>query len=139
ETFPMDARRTVAHIVGLVRGRFYDGQRVHRAVPGLVVQFGDPQTRDLEKRAWWGRGSAASSGHPIGVAELSKHLVNRKGAVGVSHMGDPSKGDSQIYITLANRPDLDGRYVVFGQVIAGDEVPAKLEIGDIVERMYVKE
>jgi cyclophilin family peptidyl-prolyl cis-trans isomerase len=139
ETFPLDARLTVAHVVGLIRGGFYDGQRVHRAISGLVVQFGDPQTRDLEKRASWGEGSAASSGHPIGFAELSRNHVHRKGAVGVAHMGDPSKGDSQIYVTLANRPDLDGRYAVFGQVIAGDDVPAKLEVGDLITRVYVKE
>jgi cyclophilin family peptidyl-prolyl cis-trans isomerase len=53
-------------------------------------------------------------------------------------MGDPSKGDSQIYVTLANRPDLDGRYAVFGQVIAGDDVPGKLEVGDLITKMYVK-
>ena len=139
ETYPVDARQTVAHVAALVRAGFYDGQRIHRAVRGLVVQFGDPQTRDLSKRGLWGRGASASSGHPIGVGEMSKTRVNRKGAVGMAHMGDPAKADSQIYVTLANHPDLDGRYAVFGQVIAGDDVPAKLEVGDVVTRMYVKE
>ena len=139
ETYPVDARQTVAHVVALVRARFYDGQRIHRAVRGLVVQFGDPQTRDLAERELWGRGASASSGHPIGVAEMYKTRVNRKGAVGMAHMGDPAKADSQSYVTLANRPDLDGRYAVFGQVIAGDDVPAKLEVGDVITRMYVKE
>lgn len=139
ETYPADARKTVAHVVALVRERFYDGQRIHRAVRGLVAQFGDPQTRDLARRELWGRGASASSGRPIGAPEISKTRVNRKGAVGMAHMGDPGKADSQIYVTLANRPDLDGRYAVFGQVIAGDDVPAKLEVGDVITRMYVKE
>jgi cyclophilin family peptidyl-prolyl cis-trans isomerase len=139
ETFPKEAGLTVAHIVDLVRRGFYDGQRVHRAIPGLVVQFGDPRSRDIAQKDLWGRGPAASSGHPIGIVELAKDLVHRKGAVGVAHMGDPAKADSQIYVTLANRPDLDGRYVVFGQVIAGDDVPAKLEVGDLLNRVYVKE
>ena len=139
ETFPVDAPLTVAHIVALVRSGFYDGQRVHRAIPGLVVQFGDPQSRDPAKRVLWGRGPAASSGRPIGAAEIAKGRIHRKGAVGVAHMGNPAKADSQIYVTLANRPDLDGRYAVFGQVIAGDDVPAKLQVGDVITRMYVKE
>ena len=139
ETFPADAPKTVAHIVSLVRGGFYDGQRIHRMLPGFLVQFGDPQSRDLTKRAMWGRGPAASSGHPIGAVEFGKSRIHRKGAVGVAHMGDPTKADSQIYVTLANRPDLDGRYVVFGQVIAGDDVPARLQVGDEITRMYVKQ
>jgi cyclophilin family peptidyl-prolyl cis-trans isomerase len=137
ETFPNDAPLTVAHIVALVSSGFYDGQRVHRAVPGFVVQFGDPQSRDLAKRELWGRGPAAASGKPIGAVELTKRRVHVKGAVGVAHMGDPGKADSQIYITLANRPDLDGQYVVFGQVIGGDEVPAALQPGDVITRAYL--
>ena len=139
ETFPDDAPQTVAHIVALVRAGFYDGQRVHRATAAFVVQFGDPQSRDLGKRELWGKGPAASSGHPIGVPEISKNRIHRKGAVAVAHPGNPSKADSQVYVTLANRPDLDGRYAVFGQVVAGDDVPVKLEVGDVILKMYVKE
>src|SRR5262245_21133160 len=78
ETFPADARATVAHVAALVRSGFYDGQRVHRAIPGLIVQFGDPRSRDLEARALWGKGPLASSGHPVGVTEISKKHVHRK-------------------------------------------------------------
>ena len=138
ETFPDDAPITVAHIVALVKSGFYDGQRVHRALPGFVVQFGDPQTKNLSKRSLWGRGDAASSGHPIGVTEISPKRKHVKGAVGISHMGDPSKGDSQIYITLAPRPDLDNHYVVFGQVITGVDIPAELQVGDVIMRAYVR-
>ena len=57
----------------------------------------------------------------------------------MAHMGNPALADSQIYITLADRPDLNGRYAVFGRVVAGEDTPARLERGDIVKRMYVKE
>jgi len=139
ETFPNDTPKTVAHIVALVKKGFYDGQRVHRAVPGFIIQFGDPQTRDISKRDSWGRGPAASSGTPIGVAEISKRRVHEAGAVGVAHMGDPSKADSQIYITLAPRRDLDGQYTVFGRVIEGEDVPGRLRAGDQIKRVYLRE
>jgi cyclophilin family peptidyl-prolyl cis-trans isomerase len=139
EVFPVDAPVTVAHILELVRERFYDGQRVHRALPGFVVQFGDPQSRDLAKRDVWGRGAAAASGQPIGAAEITRKRVHKRGAVGIAHMGDPVKGDSQIYITLAPRPDLDGRYAVFGQVIAGEDVTVRLQVGDEIRRVYVRQ
>jgi cyclophilin family peptidyl-prolyl cis-trans isomerase len=139
ETFPKEAPLTVAHIVSLARAGFYDGQRVHRAAPGFLVQFGDPQTRDESKRVLWGRGTAASSGEPIGSAEINKRRLHQAGVVGVAHMGDPVRADSQIYITLARRPDLDGRYSVFGRVVEGDDVPARLEVGDEIRRLSVRE
>src|SRR5262249_32187604 len=138
ETYPNEAPKTVAHIVGLVQKGFYDGQRVHRAMPGFLVQFGDPQTRDLSLRDRWGKGAAASSGTPIGIAEISKKRLHTAGAVGIAHMGNPAKGDSQIYITLAPRRDLDGQYAVFGHVIEGEDVPAQLQVGDEIRRVYVR-
>jgi len=138
ETFPEEAPKTVAQILQLVTSGFYDGQRFHRAIPGFVVQWVDPQTKNPEKSADWGRGSAASSGKPIGVPEMNKKRLNVKGAVGVAHQGDPANADSQIYVTLANRPDLNGRYTVFGRVIAGTDVPERIQKGDQITRMYVR-
>lgn len=139
QTFPAEAPRTVSHVLGLVRGGFYNGLRVHRAVPGFVVQFGDPRTRDLSKRDRWGRGADASSGAPVGASEITKRRKHGAGAVGIAHMGDPARADSQIYITLAARPDIDGQYAVFGQIVEGEEVPALLQVGDLITRMYVRE
>ena len=139
ETYPVEAPKTVAHIVDLVKRGFYDGQRVHRALPGFLVQWGDPRSRDLSREADWGRGADASSGHPVGASELRRKRLNTRGAVAMAHQGNPALADSQIYVTLANRPDLNNRYTVFGHIIAGDEVPARLERGDQIRKMYVKE
>ena len=139
ETYPREAPKTVAHIVALVRRGFYDGQRIHRAIPGFLVQWGDPQSRDLAREAEWGRGAAASSGRPIAAAEISKKRVHVAGAVGVAHPDSPAAADSQIYVTLVKRPDLDGYYTVFGRVIAGAEVPGKMQRGDVITRMYIRE
>jgi cyclophilin family peptidyl-prolyl cis-trans isomerase len=138
ETFPNEAPKTVAHVVGLVKNGFYDGQRIHRAVPGFVVQFGDPQTRDVSKRDRWGRGPDASSGMPIGAAEISKKRLHQTGTVGMSHMGNPALADSQIYVTLATRKDLDGQYAVFARLVDGEDVPARLQVGDLIRRVYVR-
>jgi peptidyl-prolyl cis-trans isomerase B (cyclophilin B) len=139
DTYPHEAPLSVAHIVKLVRDGFYDGQRVHRAVPGFVIQFGDPQTRDLEKRVLWGRGADASSGTPIGVAEVTLKRKNVALAVGLAHMGEPAQADSQLYILLTTRPELDGQYAVIGQVVEGEDVPARLQVGDQIRRVYLRE
>ena len=138
ETFPGDAPLTVAHVVTLVKAGFYDGQRIHRAIPGFVVQFGDPQTREVSTRPLWGRGAAAASGKPIGAAEITRRRLHVKGAVAMAHLGNPANADSQIYVTLANRPDLDGQYAVFGQLLDGDGVVESLQAGDLITRVSVR-
>ena len=139
ETYPNEAPKTVAHVVELVKRGFYAGQRFHRAAPGFVIQWGDPQSQDLTKEADWGRGAAASSGKPIGVAEITKKRTHSKGAVAMAHAGYPALADSQIYVTLANRPDLNGKYTVFGHIVSGADVPGRIQKGDVIEKMYVKE
>ena len=139
ETYPEEAPKTVAHIVALVKQGFYDGQRIHRAVAGFVVQWGDPRSKDPAQEANWGLGPAASSGHPIGTSEMTRKRTHTAGAVGVAHPGLPSQADSQIYVTLANRPDLNFKYTVFGRVIEGEDVPSRLERGDLIRRVFLRE
>ena len=138
DTYPADAPRTVAHVLELIKRGFYDGQRVHRAESGFVVQWGDPRSRDLSQRANWGRGPDASSGNPIGVSEITKKRRHTRGAVGVAHAGLPSQADSQIYVTLADRPDLNGRYTVFGHIVDGEDVVSALQAGDQIRKMSIR-
>jgi cyclophilin family peptidyl-prolyl cis-trans isomerase len=139
ETYPNEAPKTVAHILGLVKKGFYNGIRVHRVVPNFVVQFGDPQTRDMSKKEMWGKGPGAGSGTPIGVAEFSKVRTHNPGAVAMAHAGDAAKADSQMYIALAPVHRLDGSYTVFGQVISGMDVVQKIQIGDVIKKASVRD
>jgi cyclophilin family peptidyl-prolyl cis-trans isomerase len=133
QTYPADAPKTVEHIVALVKRNFYNGHRVHRVERGFVVQFGDPQTRDMTKRDRWGSGG---SGNQIGVAEIKR--THRVGAVAVAHPGDPRLADSQMYISFAAQPKLDKSFTVFGQVTSGMDVAQKLAVNDIIRRVTLK-
>jgi cyclophilin family peptidyl-prolyl cis-trans isomerase len=136
ETYPADAPKTVARILELVKQRFYNGMRVHRVVNNFVIQFGDPQTRDMTKKDRWGTGG---SGKPVGAAETKRK--HARGAVAMAHAGDPTKADSQMYVTLADTSAtraLDGGYTVFGGVISGMDVVAKIAVDDRIIRMTVK-
>jgi peptidyl-prolyl cis-trans isomerase B (cyclophilin B) len=135
ETYPTEAPRTVEHVLNLVKKGFYNGLRFHRVEPGFVIQVGDPNTRDYSKKELWGTGG---SGTPVGVAELSRKHRHVKGAVAMAHAGNAAKADAQFYVMLDTRPSLDGKYVVFGQVISGVDVPAKIRVGDVIRKMYVK-
>jgi cyclophilin family peptidyl-prolyl cis-trans isomerase len=136
ETYPEEAPKTVEHILGLVKKGFYTGLRFHRAEPNFVIQIGDPATRDMSKQASWGRGN---SGKAIGVAEITKKRRHGPGAVGMGHAGSAKDADSQFYITLRAAPALDGKYAVWGRVIKGLDVAAKIQKGDVLKKISVKE
>jgi peptidyl-prolyl cis-trans isomerase B (cyclophilin B) len=138
ETYPNEAPKTVAHILALVKRGFYNGQRVHRVVPNFVMQFGDPQTRDMTKKEMWGKGPGAGSGKPVGVAEPHKNRGHKIGSVAMAHAGNQAQADSQIYITLRPTPELNGKYTVFGQVISGMEVVKKIQAGDVIKKVTVR-
>jgi cyclophilin family peptidyl-prolyl cis-trans isomerase len=135
ETYPEEAPKTVAHIVGLVKKGFYDGLRFHRVEPTFVVQIGDPQTRNMQMQDYWGRGG---SGTPIGVAEITKKRRHLRGAVGVGHSGDPRLADSQFYILLGNQPNLDGKYTIFGRVLTGMDVVERIQRADVLKKATVR-
>jgi peptidyl-prolyl cis-trans isomerase B (cyclophilin B) len=136
ETYPEDAPKTVARVVELVKRGFYNGLRFHRAEPNFIVQIGDPKSRDMSVMESWGH---YGSGTPIGVAEITKKRRNGRGAVGMAHSGTAKDADSQFYITLRAAPELDGKYTVFGQVIKGMDVVAKIQKADILKKASLRE
>jgi cyclophilin family peptidyl-prolyl cis-trans isomerase len=135
ETLPDEAPKTVAHVVELVKKNFYNGMRFHRAEENFLVQIGDPQSRDMSREAWWGRGPG--SGKPIGVSEIGKRK-HVPGSVGMAHSGDPKYADSQFYIVMQPRPGLDGKFTIFGRVSSGLDVVKKLKRADILKKASVK-
>ena len=52
---------------------------------------------------------------------------------------DKTQADSQFFIMRRVAPEMDGKYTVFGKVLKGMDVVAKLERGDILKRAYLKE
>jgi cyclophilin family peptidyl-prolyl cis-trans isomerase len=138
ETYPDEAPRTVAQIVGLVKRDFYDGQRFHRADPAFgLIQIGDPQSRNMLMQELWGR---AGSGKPVGVAEITKKRRHVRGAVGIAYPGtDPRSADSQFFIDTKPHPEWDAKYTVFGHVTTGMDVVDRIQIADVLRKAYVKE
>ena len=136
ETYPDEAPKTVAAIVALVKKNFYNGLRFHRAEPKFLVQVGDPVSRDVSRESWWGR---QGSGRAIGVSEITKKRRNVRGAVAMAHSGNPAHADSQFYILMRAAPELDGKFAVFGRVVAGMDVVDRLKRSDVLKKAFVKE
>ena len=137
ETYPEEAPKTVARVTELVSNDFYNGQRFHRSEPGFLIQVGDPQTRNVTMRDWWGRGG---SGKPIGASEVTKKRRHVRGAVAMAYPGsDGRAADSQFYILRRNAQELDAKYTVFGKVLKGMEVVDRIQISDVLKKAYLKE
>ena len=129
------APKSTAQIIDLVRKHFYRGLRVHR-VENSLAQFGDPQTKNMTLRNYWG---TAGSGKVIGVAEISKIEKHVRGTVGLAAPGDnPKMADSQIYIMKTASPSLDGRYAIIGHVTAGMAVVDSLQVNDVILDCTIK-
>lgn len=117
ELFGPDAPLTVANFLALVDRHFFDGNSWHRVVPNFVVQDGDRR----------GDGWGGPGGPPI------RDEINRRrygtAVLGMALSG-PDTGGSQWFITLSPQPHLDGAYTVFGRVLSGQNVLARITQGD---------
>lgn len=130
-----DAPKSVDYIVDLVRKGFYRGQRFHRAEAALV-QVGDVTSRDVTKKAWWGRNMHTPT---IGVAEISKKLIHVRGIVGLAHSGNANLANSQFYIMKQSSPGLNGKYTIFGRVRVGMPTVDTIQVGDVIKNATIKE
>lgn len=130
-----DAPKSVDYIVDLVGKGFYRGQRFHRSEPALV-QVGDVTSRDVTKKAWWGRNMHTPT---IGVAEISKKLIHVRGIVGLAHSGNATMANSQFYIMKQASPSLNGKYTIIGRVRVGMPTVDTIQIGDVIKNATIKE
>src|SRR5262245_61024542 len=80
--YPDVAPQHVEAFAKLAREGFYDGLGFHRAKPGVLIQGGDPQTRNGDPELW-GRGV---DGQPTVPAEFSDKPFVR-GTVGMARKG----------------------------------------------------
>ena len=130
-----DAPKSVDYIVALVEKNFYRGLRFHRAEPALV-QVGDAISRDVSKKAWWGRSGGVTPA--IGVAEISKKLIHVRGMVGLAHTGNPEFASSQFYIMKQTSNSLNGKYALIGRVRVGMPTVDTLDVGDVLKQATIK-
>ena len=130
ELYPNMAPKTVAHIVDLVKQKFYDGIKIHRVEPGFVVQWGDPKSKNLSPDQFDANQIGAhDSGHPV---PLEAKMLHEKYTLGLARSQNPNSGDCQIFINLKANHSLDSGYCAFGKVTKGMEVVDKLAIGDVI-------
>lgn len=115
ELFENEAPNTVANFVSLVKKGFYDGTPFHRVLAGFMAQGGDPQ----------GDGTGGPGYHIACECYREDRRLHFRGSLSMAHAGRDT-GGSQFFITFRPTPHLDGRHTVFGRVIEGMDVLAKI-------------
>lgn len=103
------APKHVERIKTLVRQGFYNGLSFHRVIAGFMAQTGDPT----------GTGMGGSD-----LPNLPPEFTAtpfRRGTLGMARANAPDSANSQFFICFAESPFLNGRYTVFGEIIAGME------------------
>ena len=119
---PTFAPVAVTRFSDLARSGFYDGIVVHRVVPGFVAQFGDPG----------GDGFGGPGKEPL-RCETSPLPFDAL-RVGVALSGRDT-GSSQLFVTLARTPHLDGDYALVGKASGDWDAIAE---GDVIRKVTVK-
>lgn len=112
ELYPSIAENTVNNFISLVKSGFYDGNTIHRLVPGFVLQGGDPDGQGTGGPGYQIKGEFTANGY-------ENNLKHEKGIVSMARSQLYDSAGSQFFIMLGTAEYLDGQYAAFGKVIDG--------------------
>jgi len=119
ELYENEAPIAVANFISLVEKKFYDGLTFHRVLSGFMAQGGCPN----------GTGTGGPGYHIPCECYQENHRNHFRGTLSMAHAGRDT-GGSQFFLTFKRTPHLDGKHTVFGRVIEGIDVLAKLQRRD---------
>ncbi len=127
--YEKETPKTVANFIGLATGTkewthpatnakkkepLYTGTIFHRVIPSFMIQGGDPM----------GNGSG-NPGYTFEDEILSTLNFDRPGRLAMANRG-PNTNGSQFFITEVPTTHLNGKHTIFGQVVSGQDLVAKI-------------
>ncbi len=117
ELFENEAPNTVANFITLVEKGFYNGLTFHRVLPAFMAQGGDPK----------GDGTGGPGYSIPDECTRPDHRLHFRGSLSMAKEARPDTGGSQFFLTFVPTDFLNGKHTVFGRVIKGFEVLAKIQ------------
>lgn len=154
--YPELAPYHVANFSHLAMTGFYDGIYFHRIIPGFMIQCGDPNTLDDDPRndgmggpelkdvltdEEWRQvekvnamlaehGFAGVQGTVNLKAEFNT-VTHSRGTLSMARSRSPDSAGSQFFICVADSPQLDNQYTVFGHAVTGMDVADEIVQGEL--------
>jgi cyclophilin family peptidyl-prolyl cis-trans isomerase len=119
ELYENEAPQTVGNFISLVEKKYYDGLTFHRVLGGFMAQGGDPT----------GNGTGGPGYKIYCECEKPEARQHFRGTLSMAHAGKDT-GGSQFFLTFRPTTHLNSRHTVFGRVIEGIDVLAKLQRRD---------
>ncbi len=127
--FTQDAPRTVENFVSLAAGErewldprntqktrkpLYDGTVFHRVIPKFMIQGGDPLGQGF-----------GGPGYKFEDEFQSGRKFDKPCLLAMANSGPDTNG-SQFFITEVPTPHLNGKHTIFGEVVKGCDLVAKI-------------
>lgn len=139
--FSQESPKTVEAFKKLIRAGFFDGTIVHRVLPGLLIECGDPETREPAERV-----------QDVVVQSLeieNNDLKHHPGTVSMAHPRNEPRSRSDFFICLQDVTYFDRKHTVIGEVISGlkvteaiSNVPRNLKQAPLfpvrIQRLYIE-
>jgi peptidyl-prolyl cis-trans isomerase B (cyclophilin B) len=118
------APNTVANFLGLAHGGFYDGLTIHRVLPDVLIQGGDPRGDGTGGPGYRIDAEFNDREHRAGVLSMARQTDPLERAGALPRSDAAGSGGSQFFISLnyARTRQFDRRYTAFGRVFEGMNV-----------------
>ncbi|KND92796.1 Peptidyl-prolyl cis-trans isomerase-like 2 [Tolypocladium ophioglossoides CBS 100239] len=112
------APRAVWNFIRLAQKGYYKGVAFHRNIPSFMIQGGDPSGTGKGGSSIWGKYFNDEFDGPL--------THDARGIVSMANKGK-NTNSSQFFITYKPTPHLDRKHTIFGCVVSGVNVLAKME------------
>jgi cyclophilin family peptidyl-prolyl cis-trans isomerase len=132
EIFLSEMPVTAQNFIDLAKDGFYDGLHFHRVIPGFMLQFGCPHSKDPNSPR------AGTGGPPHGTIQdeflPNAKLSNEPGTLSMANTGRPNSGGSQFFMNTVHNRFLDwfdesseSKHPVFGRINEGMDIVTAIE------------
>jgi cyclophilin family peptidyl-prolyl cis-trans isomerase/HEAT repeat protein len=117
---PFESPTNAVRFARMARDGVLDGLTIHEVAPNRYIKGGSPRANNYASSDLFTRDETGLIGH-------------WRGTLGFSLSDGPDTGNGLFFINLADYPETNHSYTVFGEIIEGQEVPSTVLEGTVID------